>query len=441
MRRPLRFLALAMLVAALAAASPTAGAQPPPPSPGVTVVSGSRDASVDIDTPSPQTIAKLDLYAGRWVVWAKLTVGEQSQSLQFLMVTCDLGAGASQRHTAETDVMFPEQPVGEQTMELSQVVTLPIRGGGTAVVLRCKGETKASRIRMMAMRIGTLTQVDITAQTQTVAGQGPPFVVHGQRDISMPVPGESDGLVTVGQLPLAAGNWWIHVTLPLATNLASHDLEVTVDCMVQAGAENDSGATRLWGHIGRSHTAVMDLTHHFASPGTARIRCASDAPAGRARIDSVRITAIKVGALTEEVFFGGGRPTTTGAGSPRVIAGADGGAMSIDDDGWRAVESIDLSSTTWMMVAKLSIKPPETILKATCRLVAVSGNASDTATTGSFVGERTLTMRVAAKLGSFPEAHLACRNDTYPGFDGDVFVVDRIHITALRVTTLLIDPL
>jgi len=44
--------------------------------PGVKVVSGSRAGPVDLSTkaPLPVTIAKLDVTAGTWVVWAKLRV-------------------------------------------------------------------------------------------------------------------------------------------------------------------------------------------------------------------------------------------------------------------------------------------------------------------------------------------------------------------------------
>lgn len=193
-------------------------------------------------------------------------------------------------------------------------------------------------------------------------------------------------------------------------------------CFLSSNLEDiDSGATRLWGQVGRSHIAVMDLTHRLVSPGIASILCRSDAPAGQVRVESIRITAIRVGTLTEYDRVRAG--TTTGSGTPRVIARARDSATVIGQSSYETVATLPLPSqnATWMVVAKVRAKLPNRAV-AMCELVA--GTASDTGTTGflsasnapkgTLSGRRTLALRLTvADLGSSATVTLRCRND-YP---------------------------
>jgi hypothetical protein len=278
---------------------------------GPAVVSGWKNGPVHIfSVDSYRDVATLDLPAGRWVAWAKLFISTDGWG-GVLTVECKLDSahGPSHRAIVEvTDGALDGTP--RQSMALSTWASF--RDGGK-LVLSCRGAAAAHWIKIMAMRIGTLTTADLTTGTKKSVGSSQPTVVVGSKNAAITiVEGTAE---TVATMPLGAGNWAVRTSFTVFER--SGFPETT--CRLSVGGIVRDSARVLW-NLG--HTVVdLQTATPIGRGQSVKVTCElpnDPGETGVQKIDAgdVRITAVKLGTLV--TFDGDGNAITHGSGLPKA---------------------------------------------------------------------------------------------------------------------------
>ena len=241
-------------------------------------------------------------------------------------VVCDLvaGSGASEsRERGWTRLgVYVNDERGAGDVALNVVHKFGEHGG--KFLLRCRADSTigtAHDIRIMAMRVGTLTKFSLGNGTSSSTGSAQPEVVHGYRTSSVAMPA-SNTLTSVATIPLSAGQWWIRADLSVYKT-GDGGVSAPYGCKLQVGDQTDdvTGAMDL-----ASDSTMVDLniaasvTTPRPTLDDVRLSCKSlDA----AEVRNIRITAVKLGTLTQ-VDLTDSSSTISGSGMNEVdIAGID----------------------------------------------------------------------------------------------------------------------
>jgi hypothetical protein len=334
---------LSLLAAALGAAPSNAFAAGDP-----TVVAGHKTGPVALSGRSvPGTVASLPVSAGNWSISAKLDVVAVTPNAR--RASCRLVAGGDYDQSAAT---LNGSVSSQERASLLLLVTHTFGSAGS-IQLRCSsngsdGDVTAQYVRIIATRASRLDRYDLsTTNGPTITGLGNPRVVTGW--LNGPVATTTISGTTAA-LPLSPGNWAIQAKAVLTAGpSAASDTES--GCILRAGGDFDDTAERNL-PAGSMATQALEVVHHFATSDVdpaASVSCTGI----HVTVSSVKITALKVGTLTNQPLPGTGA-TSVGSGSPVVRAGyidhgylRGGGAYS----NWA---SIHVPAGSWAVIAKLT---------------------------------------------------------------------------------------
>ena len=266
----------ALAIAATMVAPGVTNAAPGDPA----LVNGKKAGPVSIAV-QQNTVASLALTKGRWLVIAKAVIaGTGGSTGAHLGVDCRLQVG-SRSDLISAVPIWDDQEGSRVPVVLTTAGKL--KGAGSAL-LRCAGEVggavKIRDIRMMAVKVGTLT----TRSTATPAGasvgpsatsgSGKPVVISAKQGSPKAVDG-SGTFRPVANLPLPQGRWWI-----IAKGVADSGVtSTTYRCGVNAGGDGDLVGFPL-GSQGETADAMpfaIQVVHDFAAPGTAELVCLGNA--------------------------------------------------------------------------------------------------------------------------------------------------------------------
>jgi hypothetical protein len=352
-RRPSRELFAASMTALLLAAfAPGVLAAP---SDGPPLVTGSMAGPVSIGGGRnvPDTlVGKLDVPAGIWVAWAKLQIEtEQSGSAtDKTVVSCRLVSGTKSSKVSATLGFSGASDFIKDGMELSLAKALVRAGGHFRLYCRTQNGhpgTKARHIRMDAVKVDELDQVDLDDGTATTVGSGDVKAISGEADDPIDLGGAGDRKTVVGSLTLPTGNWWIRAEMAL------HGHDIDVSCTMSVASSVDIVHVRLLGAL----SAVMDLTAHVRrdDPHSLKVKCGSDAEEGAAPavVDQVRLTAIRADRLVEH-NLGSGTNQAFGAGTPEVRSSfANTAYVEVSQTTWSTVASLELNAGDWLAFGRV----------------------------------------------------------------------------------------
>jgi hypothetical protein len=334
------------LMGGAAVATPLAHTTPAKP----VVVTGAKAGPVDVPGSSTfGTLATLKLTKGAWAVVAKGFLSNDSASAA--VATCQLVAGSDSNR-------FQAAPVsgGSSGSRASFLLTVGhVFAAAGSALLRCEstaatGDVKANRIRMTAVKAGTLTDKTIGGSTHT-SGSGIPVIVTAHTTAPVDVSG-SNTLGSVATVQLPKGPWFVMADL-WALDTAS---AARVECDLSMGSDTDQSEVGLGASGAERDREPMGLSvvHAVAATATAKLQCDSTGSTGDVTANDVRITAIKAGKLSN-LRFGAGT-TTAGTGIPVIssvrrdgaagVKGANGGPFQ-----FAKVASYTLPAGKWALVA------------------------------------------------------------------------------------------
>jgi hypothetical protein len=325
------------------------------PGDGPPLVTGSKLGPVAIGGGRnvPDTlVGTLDVPAGIWVAWAKLQFETEHSSspTEKTVASCRLVSGNKSSKVSATLGLAGAAEFLKHGMELSLAKVL-VRGGGQ-FRLYCRTQnghpgTEARFIRMDALKVDQLTQMDLDDGTAAPAGSGDVVAITGEGNGSVDLGGAGDRKTVVASLALPTGNWWIRAELAL------HGHVIAVDCTMSVASSVDTVKVRVLGAL----SAVMDLTAHVGrgDPHLLAIKCGTDAEEGTspAVIDQVRLTAMRASRLVEH-NLGAGTDQSFGAGTPEVRSSfAYSAYMEVSQTTWSTVASLGLNAGDWLSFGRV----------------------------------------------------------------------------------------
>jgi hypothetical protein len=416
--RARRLAALAALTILGAAASvPALGAEPATTvrvSPasvrvaGPTVIAGWKDGPVSVPAADqPALIATLPLPAGRWVAWAKLYVAKaySRDPITFAGVRCTLRP--SQRvavvSSATARVGSGGSPwPARQPLALSAAASFGDAGG--TLSLRCAasheqpgGPVSAHWIKIMAMRVGTLTSVRLADGATTTLGSGSPKAVVGSSGGVVTMPHGTTK--TIGRVWLAAGAWWVRTSFTFNGNYRGY-----ANCKLVLGTSLGDSATIETGQGGPLVT-VMDAAAWSSSGRWAKVVCkggshAPDPEDPTNEVRDVHLSAVKLGTLVIQGPRGGS--STYGSGWPRGKF-RTAAERYLPEQQWSTLVSVPVEAGRWMFLAKAEVAADAPV---TCQLTA--GSDFDRTALGDW-GDSTLPFAVVHRFTGDGAARLRCR--------------------------------
>jgi hypothetical protein len=411
-----RVAALPALVILLApAAGPALGAEPATivrasaasvRTTGPSVIAGWKDGPVSVQAADqPALIASLPLPAGRWVAWAKLYVAKANSGDTFANVRCTLRPShrVALVSSALVRVGSGDSPwPARQPLALSVAATFADAGG--TVSLRCAafheqpgGPVSAHWIKIMAMRVGTLTSVRMGDGSTTTVGSGSPKVVVGSSSAEVTMPHGTTK--TIGQVWLGPGAWWVRTSFTFDGTYQGY-----ANCKLVLGTSLGDSATIETGQGGPLVT-VMDAAAWSSSGRWAKVTCKGgshvpqpDEPENYAR--DVHISAVKLGTLVTQGPRGGS--STHGSGWPRG-KWRTAAARYLPEQQWSTLVSVTVGTGRWMFLSKAEVAADAPV---SCRLTAASD--FDRTVLGDW-GDSTLPFGVVHRFTQDGSAKLRCR--------------------------------
>jgi hypothetical protein len=124
-------------------------------------------------------------------------------------------------------------------------------------------------------------------------GSSLPKVVHGYRDAGVAL---GSAPVSIGQLDLVPGIWWIRATANLVRNVDGEDFEAVVTCSLATRDSQNGPTTEV--DLGRSapvfsddgpETPVFEMTHAFGRGSAALVRLSCHTSDGTVDARHVRV--------------------------------------------------------------------------------------------------------------------------------------------------------
>jgi hypothetical protein len=276
----------------------------------------------------------------------------------------------------------------------------------------------------------TISNIRISALKGSLASSGNPRLARVSRDTSVDRSGNGQ-FQTLASLNLPAGRWWIVGKTNLVNTTAGSTN--TPNCQIAFGtADIDQTKVGLYypPQQGTEDEAAVQLGHVFASSGSAKLQCKANSDFST---DHVRIVAIKAGKLIRREF--GGSSSSSGAGTPTVVAGqyektrASAWLSIPNSASYATLGSLALPAGKWYISAKLQLQDGGHDL-VDCRLITAGADMDEAASRGGPTGFVGTYLQVGHVYGSAGTARLQCR----AGAAG--VKTSYIRITAVSVGTL-----
>ncbi len=183
--------------------------------------------------------------SGQWVVWAHMWMLWDSSTVvvpPLPVAQCVVGSHEQPRQAASHTAR-----VGNELGRTQLVLNIAYDHGadGGTFRLRCRevsAEASISHIRLVAYRARELTSVPLAGGASSTVGSSLPKVVHGYRDAGVAL---GSAPVSIGQLDLVPGIWWIRATANLVRNVDGEDFEAVVTCSL-ATRDSQNGPRPRW---------------------------------------------------------------------------------------------------------------------------------------------------------------------------------------------------
>jgi hypothetical protein len=254
------------------------------------VITGYKTASTSVAADGhTHQVARLPLPAGRWWVLAKGVVSA-ANAASLSDASCTLQTGG----TSDGAQIGPNAlgaPVDQIPFSVQLDVDMAAKGAATLVCGGGPGAFKVSKLRITAMKAGTLT-TGVLGGSSWTSGSGNPVIVSGF------VPGgfavAPGALALVKTLPLPAGMYAVSARLGI-THFSG--ATITTKCQLHLGNDYDEGvvvqdATNL-----ADATMTLQGVHAFAADGEASLWCAQTGTTGQIGVGPMQITAVRAGAI------------------------------------------------------------------------------------------------------------------------------------------------
>lgn len=394
-------------------------------------MSGWKNGPVHIaSSASYQDVAALKVPAGRWIVWAKLFITTDGWG-GILTARCKLDSSGGPSHHAAVDVTnLPLDGIDRQSMALSTWASF--RAGGK-VTLSCGGTVAARWIKIMAMKVGTLTTTDMATGFKTTVGSSQPNVVAGWKNPSTKiVEGTTE---TVASLALGGGSWAVRATF---TVLQSHGFPGSICRLTIGGVVRDT--TRFpWGQ-GKMVVDLQTATS-LARGQSVKVTCeVEDMSTGHGGgayelgASEIRITAVKLGTLV--TFDADDDPVAHGSGLPKAYY-ESAPKQKLSTSLWSTVAHVDLEPGRWMAFSRAQLGYPAPLSDwyfnghLQCQLIAGSDYDQSHVEDGL---TPSLPLAVVHRFADDGRIRLSCSAD-------DAKANDPAEITAIRITVFKLGSL
>jgi hypothetical protein len=318
---------------------------------GPKVISGWKNGPVAIPADSQATrVAALTLPAGNWVAWAKLYASNTLQNGNASKVTCSFGKASRfvvPRHYGS--VLLG----GTMNLVLSEAATFGSAGGKFTIACSTHGnDATAHWIKIVAMKVGTLSRVNMDNGQRTVVGTGSPKAIIASGAGALL--DDLDEATEVARLTLSAGAWSVRTSFTDGVDYCgpgAYCEYMYVDCTFMLdGARRDIDRV---GTLNQSSMVVMDGVVSSSNPQVAKVDCTgrSEYPPyySEQAVSDVRITAVKLGTLV--TYDQDGYPHVQGSGTPKAVYRAFD-ARSLTNTATLIFGRLDLEAGRWMALAK-----------------------------------------------------------------------------------------
>jgi hypothetical protein len=277
-----------------------------------TIISGYRDGPVSVPEGATPQMVKLSLSPGIWLAWAKLYVDAgpySSSGVHCALGTISLSTGWAGH---QVDVTLGGKAV-MQTVSLTTSVKFGSYGGYLS--LGCSRSSwaavSANWIKITAVKVGTLTKVNLRTGATSTIGSGSPVAVIGSADASLPL--SPTAATTIGRLRLAPGTWWVRTSVQhLVNNVSAASCSLSV-----SGARRDNDFITPFAF---KQIAVMDGVGWSDYAQAAVAKCVTKSYQNVTpdqAVSNVRIAALKLGTVL--AIDGYGNKTTHGSGVPFAL--------------------------------------------------------------------------------------------------------------------------
>lgn len=369
---------------------------------GPNVISGWKNGPASISNSGSSTdVASLTLPSGRWVAWAKLYV--QNSTTGGAQVTCALAASGSNPNDVDQQGFVRVGSHSGSDVPSAQPLALSAyakfgSGGGHVTVSCTAGSVYGSPvlaahwIKIMAMKAGKVTTVNMANQATTTTGSGKPVIKMGSMTGPRSIP---DKLVTVAKLWLGRGKWWLRASF----TVQEADQEWT-KCKLKVGKHTYDATVEQVGQ--GSMVTVLDAAIHQSAGHWAKIACRAGpmvSTYGPQYVGDANLTAVKLGKLQTW----GDKTGLYGKGKPRATALADTPAYALANQVWTEQDSEGLGTGSWMIMAKAHVYSDQPMV---CKLTA---GADYDQTAFDTWGDLTIPLAVVHSFTSWGQAAYSCR--------------------------------
>ena len=385
---------------------------------GPQVISGWKNGPVAISSVAPTTVATLPLPKGRWIIWSKLFISSEIAATNG-QVDCALYGSQSYGRADVWVSGTAATPPSIEPLALSVGAKFGKTGGN--VQLQClatnfsanPGQYSASWIKIMALRVGTMIQMDLDRGVTVTSGSGKPVAVIASRGGPISLPGTKSK--SLEKLWLSAGSWWVRSSFTYELPSSS----TAAECTLSLG-----NRALDWTSIAASQSVgILDGAAWSGGGGWLKTTCqpvlySSGQPPETARYEW--ITAVKLGSLQIDE---NGTTQTYGTGKPKAEVTAMATIPNQVSGSWSTVASRNTEAGSWMFLGKVHLGGAA----VTCQLIAAPDYDQ---TQGAFSGYLVYPFAVVHTFAGPGAATLQCQ-----AASGSA-TANSIRIMALNLATL-----
>jgi hypothetical protein len=393
---------------------------------------------VGIPQSTSPAFAPLTVPAGRWIAWARLVVFTDGNTRRVRCTfTASNGGSGRPMATASQTAYVTTESYDNDIINLS--ASLKSLQHSVTFSLRCVDESatpptaqpKAYQIRIMAMRLTSITQAEITDTTSaSQRTTAPAILIHGYRNLDIAIP-HSNVAHTVASLPLEAGLWSIRASFSVVSVGGTGGGANNGSCRIGLAT---NGSVRVLptgdrvflnngnpGHDEDRQNYYLDTSGKLSDPGALRMQCWQTQGSGDLVVRRLRITALKLGTLKIASATTGDPSLSYGRGGlPYSRYARRQESFTISTELGEVIGRLKLPAGRWLLYAKLNYNS-ETVI---CELdTEIRGDEGvDT------IGEQ-ITLTFVASLTEPGEVTLTCGKFVESG----PIEYSYVHITAIRV--------
>jgi hypothetical protein len=259
------------------------------------VIEGARSSVVDVpEADTLQTVAQIDLPAGRWWVRASFTLqkrGNAAADPTYALCRLRLGDETSDSDEFHLGIEAAHSPTNVVIDIATEV------GEPSTAALRCRQawspippDAIVRDVRITAVRADRLRVVHAVVDGDAVTrGRGAPFVIHGERQGPVAIDG-SHPWSTLALIDLPVGTWLVMGTFVTFDGPSGDELE----CRLRAGGTSDTISVMF------SHGEPFQLVSTMRQAGKARLECRQPTdPGERVLAEGMRLSALQVTPLPD----------------------------------------------------------------------------------------------------------------------------------------------